>query len=66
MLLEYDSDEHHGPRCWIADGERMDRVEERTGWRMVSVDRFDLRPSNDNLRNRLERLRPPDCKLLAA
>jgi hypothetical protein len=36
----------------------VDRVEEETGWRMVSVDRFDLRPSNNNLRDRLERLRP--------
>jgi hypothetical protein len=62
VLLEYDSDEHHGPRCWIADGERVDRVEEETGWRMVSVDRFDLRPSNDNLRRRLERFRPPGAE----
>jgi hypothetical protein len=66
VLLEYDSDEHHGPRCWIADGERVDRVEEETGWRMVSVDRFDLRPSNDNLRRRLERFRPPGAEPLAA
>jgi len=67
VLLEYDSDEHHGPRCWIADGERMDRVEERTGWRMVSVDRFVLRPANHNLRDRLERLRPsPGDEWLAA
>jgi len=66
VLLEYDRDEHHGPRCWIADGERLDRVEQETGWRMVSVDRFDLRPSNDNLRDRLERLRPPGDEPLAA
>jgi hypothetical protein len=66
VLLEYDSDEHHGPRFWIADDERLDRVEEETGWRMVPVDRFDLRPSNNNLRDRLERLRPPDWKPLAA
>ena len=46
-VLEYDSDEHHGPRCWIADDERLDRVEAETGWRMVPVDRFDLRPSNN-------------------
>jgi hypothetical protein len=59
VLLEYDSDEHHGPRCWIADGERVDAVE-RVGWRVVSVDRFDLRPSNDRLRDRLEKLRPAD------
>lgn len=66
VLLEYDSDEHHGPRCWVADGERADRVEAETGWRMVSVDRFDLRPSNNNLRDRLEKLRPPGWKPLAA
>jgi hypothetical protein len=66
VLLEYESDEHHGPRCWIADGERMDQVEDKTGFRMVSVDRFDLRPSNDNLRHRLEKLRPPDSQPLAA
>jgi hypothetical protein len=66
VLLEYDSDEHHGPRCWIADGERVDRVEEETGFRMVSIDRFDLRPSNDNLRRRLERLRPAGHEPLAA
>jgi hypothetical protein len=58
VLFEYDSDEHHGPRCWIADGERVDRVEEETGWRMVSVDRFDLRPSSTRLREKLERLSP--------
>jgi hypothetical protein len=66
VLLEYDSDEHHGPRGWIADGERIDRVEHRTGCWMVSVDRFDLRPSNNNLRDRLERLRPPGHGPLAA
>lgn len=64
VLLEYDSDEHHGPRCWIADGERH-RVE-AVGWLMIPVDRFDLRPSNHNLRDRLEKLRPPDCGPLAA
>jgi hypothetical protein len=66
VLLEYDSDEHHGPRCWIADGERLDRVERETGWRMVSVDRFDLRPSNTDLRDRLEKLRPAGAPPLAA
>lgn len=66
VFLEYDSDEHHGPRCWIADGERMDRVEAETGWRMVSVDRFDLRPSTSNLRARLEELRPPESRPVAA
>ncbi len=66
VLLEYDSDENHAPRCWVADDERLDRVEEETGWRMVPVDRFDLRPSNNNLRDRLEKLRPPDWRPLAA
>jgi hypothetical protein len=66
LLIEYDSDEHHGPRCWIADGERMDRVEAETGWRMVSVDRFDLRPSTTNLRDRLEKLRPAESGPVAA
>ena len=65
-LLEYDSDEHHGPRFWVADDERLDQIEEETGWRVVPVDRFDLRPSNNNLRDRLEKLRPPDWKPLAA
>jgi hypothetical protein len=59
VLLEYDSDEHHGPRFWIADDERLDRIEEETGWRVVPVDRFDLRPSNNNLRDRLGELGPP-------
>jgi hypothetical protein len=65
VLLEYDSDEHHGPRCWIADGDRLDRVE-AVGWRVVPVDRFDLRPSNHNLRDRLEKLRPPASEPAAA
>jgi hypothetical protein len=66
VFLEYQSDEHHGPRCWIADGERMDRVEAETGWRLVEVDRFDLRPSTTNLRDRLEKLRPPENGKVAA
>jgi hypothetical protein len=66
VFLEYDSDEHHGPRFWIADDERMDRVEAETGWRMEPVDRFDLRPSTSNLRDRLEKLRPPENGPIAA
>ena len=62
VFFEYQSDEHHGPRCWIADGERMDRVEAETGWRLVEVDRFDLRPSNTNLKERLEKFRPPPAE----
>jgi hypothetical protein len=66
VFIEYDSDEHHGPRYWIADGERLDQVEAETGWRMLSADRFDLRPSTSNLRNRLEKLRPPEAGSVAA
>jgi hypothetical protein len=66
LFIEYDSDEHHGPRYWIADDRRLDQVEAETGWRMVSVDRFDLRPSTSNLRDRLEKLRPPGDGSLAA
>jgi hypothetical protein len=56
VLFEYDSDEHHGPRCWIADDERKRRLE-ALGWIVVSVDRFDLRPSSTRLRTELERIR---------
>ena len=49
VLFEYDSDEHHGPRCWIADDERRDQIE-ALGWIVISVDRFDLRPSSTRLR----------------
>jgi hypothetical protein len=66
VFIEYDSDEHHGPRYWIADDQRLDLVEAETGWRMASVDRFDLRPSTSNLRERLEKLRPRDAGPLAA
>ncbi|MEW6472418.1 MAG: hypothetical protein AB1679_09105 [Actinomycetota bacterium] len=66
VFIEYDSDENHGPRYWIADDQRLDRVEAETGWRMVSVDRFDLRPSTSSLRDRLEKLRPLEAGQLAA
>jgi len=55
VLFEYDSDEHHGPRCWLADDERKDRIE-ALGWTVIVVDRFDLRPSSTRLRAVLERL----------
>jgi hypothetical protein len=54
VLFEYDSDEHHGPRFWLADDERADRIEE-LGWTVVPVDRFDLRPSSTRLRAVLDR-----------
>jgi hypothetical protein len=56
VLFEYDSDEHHGPRCWIPDDERKERLEQ-LGWTVIPVDRFDLRPSSTRLRNELERIR---------
>ena len=55
VLFEYDSDEHHGPRCWIADDERKERIE-ALGWIVVSLDRFDLRPSSTRLRDLLVEL----------
>lgn len=66
LFIEYDSDEHHGPRYWIADEQRLDRVEAETGWRMISVDRFDLRPSTSSLKERLETMRPPETAPVAA
>jgi hypothetical protein len=57
VLFEYDSDEHHGPRCWIADDARCDRLEE-LGWSVIVIDRFDLRPSSTRLRAELERQSP--------
>jgi hypothetical protein len=56
VLFEYDSDEHHGPRCWIPDDERKKRIEQ-LGWTVVPVDRFDLRPSSTRLMDELERIR---------
>jgi hypothetical protein len=55
VLFEYESDEHHGPRFWIADDERQDRIEE-LGYTLVPVDRFDLRPSSTRLHDRLVKL----------
>jgi hypothetical protein len=55
VLFEYDSDEHHGPRFWLADHERADRIAD-LGWTVVPVDRFDLRPSNTRLKAKLDAL----------
>ena len=55
ILFEYDSDEHHGPRCWIPDDERKERLE-ALGWIVVPIDRFDLRPSSTRLRDELEKI----------
>jgi very-short-patch-repair endonuclease len=58
VLFEYDSDEHHGPRFWLADDARKERLEQ-LGWRVISIDRFDLRPSSTRLRNLLAELSGP-------
>jgi len=55
VLFEYDSDENHGPRFWLADDAREDRLE-ALGWTVIPLDRFDLRPSSTRLRDELERL----------
>ena len=55
VLFEYDSDEHHGPRFWLADDTRRERIEE-LGWTVIVVDRFDLRPSSTRLREKLKTL----------
>ena len=54
ILFEYDSDEHHGPRFWIADDARADRIVE-LGQMVVPLDRFDLRPSSTRLKEILDR-----------
>jgi hypothetical protein len=55
ILFEYDSDEHHGPRFWLADDARRERIEE-LGWTVIVVDRFDLRPSSTRLRETLDQI----------
>ena len=55
ILFEYDSDEHHGPRFWLADDARRERIEE-LGWTVIVVDRFDLRPSNTRLKETLDQV----------
>ena len=58
VLFEYDSDEHHGPRFWLADDARKDRLEE-LGWTVIVIDRFDLRPSSTRLKEELDRVVAP-------
>ena len=55
ILFEYDSDEHHGPRFWLADDTRRERIED-LGWTVVAVDRFDLRPSSTRLKESLDQI----------
>ena len=54
-LLEYDGEEHHGPRDWAADADREARLES-LGWTIERADRFDLRPSSTRLREALSAL----------
>lgn len=46
--LEYLGERHHGPREWVDDDTRDDRIA-ACGWRVESVDRFDLRPGSTRL-----------------
>jgi hypothetical protein len=54
-LLEYDGEEHHGPRRWKRDAQREAHLE-ALGWTIIRADRFDLRPSSTRLRDELRRL----------
>ena len=60
LILEYDGDEHHGPRRWAID-DRVQAELEALGHRVERADRFDLRPSSTRLYDLLSRvlLRPP-------
>ena len=51
--LEYDTDDHHGPRRWASD-EARHRAIAATGWAILHVAGRDLLPSAD-LRRRVER-----------
>jgi len=55
ILFEYDSDENHGPRFWLADDTRREKLEE-LGWTVVPLDRFDLRPSSTRLKDALDQI----------
>jgi hypothetical protein len=48
LVLEYDGDEHHGPRRWAVD-DRLQSQIESLGYRLERADRFDLRPSATRL-----------------
>jgi hypothetical protein len=61
LILEYDGDEHHGPRRWGID-DRTQAELERLGYRLERADRFDLRPSSTRLYDRLSSIlrQPPN------
>lgn len=48
LVLEYDGDEHHGPRRWGRDDQVQGDIETE-GYRVERADRFDLRPSSTRL-----------------
>lgn len=52
--LEYDSDEFHGPSRWTGDEARHHAIE-ALGWRLLHVDKVDLRPGRAGLRGALAR-----------
>lgn len=52
--LEYDSEEFHGPSTWASDEARQVAIE-RQGWRLLRVDKIDLRPGQPHLRTALAR-----------
>lgn len=60
LILEYDGEEHHGPRRWAVD-DRVQADLEALGYRVERSDRFDLRPSSTRLYDRLSGvlLQPP-------
>jgi hypothetical protein len=60
LILEYDGDEHHGPRRWGIDDHTQAELE-GIGYRVERADRFDLRPSSTRLYDRLSSvlLQPP-------
>lgn len=52
FILEYDGEEHHGPRRWGIDDRTQAEIES-LGYRLERADRFDLRPSSTRLYDRL-------------
>ena len=58
VVLDYDGEEHHGPRQREADERRQVRIE-ALGWHVERVRKRDLRPPATKLRRRLEALLGP-------
>lgn len=52
--IEYDSEEWHDRSRWPSDEARHARIE-RTGWRLLSADKSDLRAGERSLRDALTR-----------